>query len=182
MPQFPPVARFVAGGVPLGDDVTSGIGDPTACTVVDEDRTGTQPMEATFFTCPREDAIGVSAIDDLPCEPAGEPVRIESTAVLSALARSLCGEGASRVEPLRDATCRSFPVFEFTSNVPRTLAELAEARIDEIAESWLAVASWQGADIDLYETACLLADIRRALRASESPEAMLFVLLEEKAI
>ena len=139
-------------------------------------------MEATFFTCPREDAVGVSAIDDLPCDPAGESIRIESTGVLSALARTLCGEQASRVEPLRDATCRSFPVFEFAANVPQTLAELDESRIDEVAERWLADASWQGADIDLYETACLLAEIRQALRDSELPKAMLFVLLEEKAI
>ena len=54
-------------------------------------------MEATFFSCPREDAVGVSAIDDLPCEPAGEPIRIESTGVLAALARTLCGEAASQV-------------------------------------------------------------------------------------
>jgi hypothetical protein len=139
-------------------------------------------MEATFFTCPRQDAVGVSAIDDLPCDPAGEPVRIESAGVLSALARALCGEGASRVEPLRDATCRSFPVFEFASSVEQALAGLDEARIDEVAESWLADASCQGADIDLHETACLLIEIRDALRDSETPEARLFVLLEEKAI
>ena len=139
-------------------------------------------MEATFFTCLRQDAVGVSAIDDLPCDPAGEPVRIESAGVLSALARALCGDGASRVEPLRDATCRSFPVFEFASGVAQALAGLDEARIDEVAESWLADASCRGADIDLHETACLLTEIRDALRDSEAPEARLFVLLEEKAI
>jgi hypothetical protein len=139
-------------------------------------------MEATFFTCPREDAVGVTAIDDLPCEPAGESVRIESTGALVALARSLGGEEASRVEPLRDATCRSFPVFEFASSVPRALAELDETAIDAIAETWLADESCEGADIDLHETACLLTDIRDALRDAESSEALLFVLLEEKAI
>jgi len=147
-------------------------------------------MEATFFTCPRADAVGVSAIDDLPCEPAGESVRIESAGVLSALARTLCGDEQSRVEPLRDATCRSFPVFEFAGSVPQALTELAESRIDEIAEAWLADESWQGADIDLHETACLIAEIRDALVEarqqtvgdSGSPEPSLFVLLEEKAI
>lgn len=139
-------------------------------------------MEATFFTCPRSDAVGVNAIDDLPCEPAGEPVRIESTQVLSALARSLCGKDARPVAPLRDATCRSFPVFEFDSGVARALAALSEARIDEVAEAWLADESWRGADIDLYETASLLGEIRQALRESESADASLFVLLEEKAL
>ncbi len=143
---------------------------------------GVLTMEATFFTCPRVDAVGVTAIDDLPCEPAGEPVRIESTGVLSALARTLCGTEAGDVQPLRDATCRSFPVFEFASDVPKTLAALPETRIDAVAESWLSDPSWQGADIDLYETACLLISIRQALRDSDAPDAPLFALLEEKAI
>ena len=106
-------------------------------------------MEATFFTCAREDAVGVSAIDDLPCEPAGESVRIESSGVLAALAHTLCGDGAGPVVPLRDATCRSFPVFEFAGDVPRALAALPDAQIDEIAESWLGDAAWQGADVGL---------------------------------
>ena len=139
-------------------------------------------MEATFFTCPRDAAVGVSSIDDLPCEPAGEPLRIESSGVLSALARALCGEQASKPEPLRDATCRSFPVFEFASAVSQKLAALAETRVDEIAQRWLADASWQGADIDLHEAACLLSDLRQALEESKSPNPALFVLLEEKAL
>ena len=139
-------------------------------------------MEATFFTCAREDAVGVSAIDDLPCEPAGESVRIESSGVLAALAHALCGDGAGPVAPLRDATCRSFPVFEFAGDVPRALAALPDAQIDEIAESWLGDAAWQGADVDLYEIASLICDIRQALRESDSRHARLFVLLEEKAL
>ena len=139
-------------------------------------------MEATFFTCPREAAVGVSSIDDLPCEPAGEPLRIESSGVLSALARTLCGAQASKPEPLRDATCRSFPVFEFACVVSQKLVALPETRVDEIAESWLADPSWQGADIDLHEAACLLSDLRRALQEAESIDAPLFVLLEEKAL
>ena len=102
--------------------------------------------------------------------------------MLSALARALCGEDAGRVEPLRDATCQSFPVFEFSSSVSRTLQGLDEGDIDEAAQSWLADERCSGADIDLHETACLLADIRDALRGSESDRPKLFVLLEEKAI
>ena len=139
-------------------------------------------MEATFFTCAREEAVGVSAIDDLPCEPAGEPVRIQSVDVLAALAHALSGDGARAVTPLRDATCRSFPVFEFALEVPRTLAALPDAQIDETAESWLSDASWHGADVDLYQIASLLGDIRHALRDSDSRQARLFVLLEEKAL
>lgn len=138
-------------------------------------------MEITFFTCPRKDAVGVRAIDDLPCEPAGESVRVESMGVLSALGRCLCGDAAEKLEPLRDATCQSFPVFEFESSVPQAIMALTEDRIDETAEAWLADPSWQGVDIDLYEAASLLADIRQALRVG-SPDALLFVLLEEKAI
>ncbi len=139
-------------------------------------------MDAIFFACPREDAIGVGTVDDLPCEPAGEPVRIESPGVLVALARTLGGEAACGVKPLRDATCRSFPVFEFPSEVARALLALPEPSIDETAEAWLADESWQGADVDLYETSCLLSEIRRALQDSDSPDATLFVLLEESAI
>jgi hypothetical protein len=139
-------------------------------------------MEATFFSCPRSDAIGVAAIDDLPCEPAGESVRIESAGVLSALARVLCGEGASKVEPLRDATCRSFPVFELPGSVRRTLVGLVEDEIDGYAAAWISDPSWHGADIDLYEAATLLSEIRRTLHELDSDEAGLFVLLEEKAI
>ena len=139
-------------------------------------------MEATFFTCPRANAIGISSIDDLPCEPAGESIRINSSKVLSALAITLCGESRGKVEPLRDATCRSFPVFEFAGEVARTLRGLPESRIDGVASDWLSIASSLGADSDLYETSTLLADIRQALRESDSPEAGLYVLLEEKAI
>ena len=139
-------------------------------------------MELSFFTCPSEDAVGVSAIDDLPCEQAGESVRVESTGVLSALARTLCGDSAGKLEPLRDATCQSFPVFEFARSVARARAALTESRIDEIAKAWLADPGWQGADINLHEAASLLGEIRRALRESEQPDATLFVLLEDKAI
>ncbi len=139
-------------------------------------------MEVTFFACPREEAIGVGAIDDLPCEPAGESIRTESLGILSALARTLCGEDASKVMPLRDATCRSFPVFEFAGNVSKTLLALPETAIDEVAERWLADASWRGNDTDLYEASTLLCDIRRALQEPEAGKFKLFVLLEEKAL
>jgi len=59
---------------------------------------------------------------------------------------------------------------------------LPEDRIDEIAQSWLADVSWQGADVHVYQAACLLSEIRQALRESESADATLFVLLEEKAL
>ena len=139
-------------------------------------------MQAIFFACPRADAIGVGSVDDLPCDPAGEPVRIESPGVLAALARTLGQDDASAVRPLRDATCRSFPVFEFARGVPRALAALPEPSIDEAAENWLADESWQGGDMDLYETACLLSEIRRVLRESDSCDTGLFVLLEESAL
>ena len=139
-------------------------------------------MEAIFFACTRDDAVGVRAVDDLPCDPAGESVRIESPGIITALARALCGDDAKKVEPLRDATCQSFPVFEFASNVTRRLATLPDNQIDEVAERWFADESWQGADIDLYEISCLLSDVRQALQDPSTSGAGLFVLLEEKAI
>ncbi len=138
-------------------------------------------LEATFFVCPREDAVGVSAIDDLPCEPVGESVRIESIGVLSALTFVLCGKEASPVTPLRDATCRSFPVFEFESDAQRALRDLSDDQIDEAARAWLQEESWKGSDVDWHEAACLLGETRAALECSESLGAKLFVLLEEKA-
>jgi len=137
-------------------------------------------MEATFFACQRSEAMGVCAVDDLPCEPAGESLPIGSPGVLIALARILGAEAG--VRPLRDATCRSFPVFEFASSVTRDLGQLSDSGIDDAAESWLADPCWQGCDVDLFEASTLLCEIRSALKAAESPEAGLFALLEEKAL
>ena len=138
-------------------------------------------MEATFFVCSRGDAIGVRSIDDLPVDPAGESLPLESTGVLSALARGLGGTAAGKLEPLRDATCQSFPVFEFADGASAALAEMDDDAIDELGESWLADPGWQGADVDLHEATTLLVEIRQALRDA-TPETALFVLLEEKAL
>jgi hypothetical protein len=139
-------------------------------------------VEATFFACRREDAIGVSSIDDLPCDPAGESIRIESPGIMTALAKSVCGPSAKNVEPLRDATCRSFPVFEFSKTVSDAISDLSDARVDEVSQVWFADPNWRGADIDLHELGCLLADIRGALSEQTGRAACLFVLLEEKAL
>jgi hypothetical protein len=139
-------------------------------------------MEATFFTCPREDAVGVSAIEDLPCEPAGEPLRVETTKVFTTLARALSGDRACKLVALRDATCRSFPVLWFPGTAVRALAALDDVQVDELAERWLDDPAWQGCDVDLYEVCTLIGEIRLALVAAESADPPLFVLLEEKAL
>ena len=83
-------------------------------------------MDATFFTARLHDAMGVSAWDDIPEEPAAESLRIADPRALTTLARLLCGEGEGVVAPLRDATCRSFPVWAFDPALSRRIALLAD--------------------------------------------------------
>jgi hypothetical protein len=139
-------------------------------------------MDATFFTARPQEAMGVSAWDDIPDEPAGESLRIASPGALSALGRLLCGETARVVAPLRDATCRSFPVWAFDAELGRRIAELSDEEIDAVAERWLEDPGLQGTEGDLYEVATLLADLREAIRDRSGPEQQLFVLIEQRAL
>jgi hypothetical protein len=139
-------------------------------------------MDATFFTAPRHAAMGVSAWDDIPDEPAAEPIRLGDPAALSVLGSLLCPEGSAPVAPLRDATCRSFPVWSFDPALSRRLAELDDTQIEGLAERWLEDPGCAGMEVDLYELSTLLEDLRRALRERTDPEEELFVLLEQKAL
>lgn len=137
-------------------------------------------MDATFFTAQRDEAMGVSAWDDIPDEPAGESLRVGGPGALKALGKLLCGEEAARVGPLRDATCRSFPVWAFDSALTRRIVELTDDEIDVLAERWLEDPGCAGMECDLYELSTLLTDLRQVLR--DHPEPELFVLLEQKAL
>jgi hypothetical protein len=139
-------------------------------------------MDATFFTAQRQDAMGVSAWDDIPDEPAAEPLRIADPRALTALGRLLCGEGVAGIAPLRDATCRSFPVWAFASALRCRIAELADEEIDPLAERWLQDPACAGMEGDLYELSTLLTDLRATLRDRQQPGEELFVLLEQKAL
>jgi hypothetical protein len=134
-------------------------------------------MDALFFLTRREAALGVAASDDLPSEPVADALRLDGPSPLLGLAEVLGVE--ARIRPLRDATCRSFPVWELGPELTRQIAGLDDAAIDAAAERWLKHAD-ASLDSDLYELASLLTDTRDAIRAGDAAET-LFVLLEERA-
>jgi hypothetical protein len=134
-------------------------------------------MDALFFLSRGEDALGVASSHDLPVEPIGAPLRIEDPSPLAGLSLVLGVE--RRARPLRDATCRSFPVWELGRDLTRRIGGLDDADLDRAAEQWLKHDE-TSLDADLYELASCLGDLRDAIRAAEREEA-LFVLLEERA-
>ncbi|MGH0036379.1 MAG: hypothetical protein ACQGVK_15235 [Myxococcota bacterium] len=139
-------------------------------------------MIVTFFTALRDEASGVGRVDDLPDGPLGEPLSLDSAAPLRALASLLAGEGqGAGAGPLRDATCQSFPVWEFASPVTRALAGCSDAALEAVAERWLEPLRSGGGDVDLYEVESLLRDLHEAARDLDGEGAQLFALLEERA-
>jgi len=130
-----------------------------------------------FFLTRREDALGVASSDDLPSEPVADALRLADPSPLSGLVDAVGAE--TRIRPLRDATCRSFPVWELGHEVARRIAGLEDAAIDAAAERWLKHAE-TSLDADLYELASCLTELRDAIRAGGDSES-LFVLLEERA-
>ena len=135
-------------------------------------------MDATFFTTDLERALGVFTYDDLPVDPAGDPVRVPSPGFVFALIALLGGDRARQARPLRDATCRSFPIWDLGPHVSERLARADDPEIDTLAAAWLAMG--EAVDSDAYELALLLGEIRAALRCRAAGER-LFVLLEERA-
>ena len=104
-------------------------------------------MEIVFFLARPEQARGVASSDDLPGEPAAEPVEADGPDALAGLAAALELEGPA-VRPLRDATCRSYPVWRLARPLCERLARLSDAEIDAAAERWR-----PRADADLHERA-----------------------------
>jgi hypothetical protein len=93
-------------------------------------------MEAIFFTAAPEQALGLCSSDDLVdagVEPAGEPLPLPSPAALMALVSALGTDGRHALAPLRDATCRSFPVWKFSAQATSALARLDAEAIDAVA-------------------------------------------------
>ncbi|MEE2674526.1 MAG: hypothetical protein VX466_12070 [Myxococcota bacterium] len=134
-------------------------------------------MDALFFLARREDALNVASSDDLPSEPVADALRIEGPAPLVGLGEIL--EVERRARPLRDATCRSFPVWDVGSGITQHIAGLDDDGVDDAAERW-----WKrhakSLDADLFQIACCLSDLRDAIREGD-PGETLFVLLEERA-
>ncbi len=136
-------------------------------------------MEAVFFVGSPGEIGVVRSADDLPHEPAGDPLRLESPAALAGLVDSLGLGARGALRQLRDATCQSFPVWCFGREATSAIAAIDEADLDPVAERWLAAAGDSLPDADLYELSLCLGALRDAVRRDEG--ARLFVLLEEKA-
>lgn len=138
-------------------------------------------MEATFFVAKQQQAIGVRHYDDLPVEPIGEPLEIASCKTLVALAAAISGGEQGPLQPLRDATCQSFPIFTFEPSVVKALTNLIEDDIDDIARLWLETAEWDGGDPDLYELSDFLKELKAGIGTIRNLGERLYILLEEKA-
>ena len=132
-------------------------------------------MEIVFFIAREHEAQGVASSDDLPGDPATEPMDADGPAALQGLGEAL-GLGPERAAVrLRDATCRSFPVWSISSGLCTCLETLDDAGIDAAAEAWK-----PGGRSDAWERATGLTDLRDALRRREPGEG-LFALFEERA-
>ena len=137
----------------------------------------TPSMDALFFLSRHEQALGVAASDDLPAEPVADALQLDDPSALLGLADVL---GVERgIRPLRDATCRSFPVWDLGDEITARIAALDDAEIDAAAERWHASGATH-LDADLYELASCLGDLREAVHGGYEGER-LFVLLEERA-
>lgn len=133
-------------------------------------------MELVFFIALPADAVGISTMDDLGTEPAAEPIAVAGPRVLTDLVGCVVPQDSHpQVEPLRDATCQSFPVWSLPETFCTALAPMEEEELDARAASWST-----GSDTDPYERAMELTELRDALR-HRSPGERLYALLEERA-
>ena len=80
---------------------------------------------------------------------------------------------------IRDATCRSFPVWALGAEATRALGDLVGERADDVAARWHE-AHGARLDADPYELACCLGELQSAIAGATSGDG-LFVLLEERA-
>ncbi|MFP8871511.1 MAG: hypothetical protein VCB43_08840 [Myxococcota bacterium] len=138
-------------------------------------------MEATFFIAKQQQALGVRHFDDLPVDPVTEPLCIPSTKTLAALATVVLGQEQGAMQPLRDATCQSFPIFSFEPAVVRTIGRYSEDEIDNVAELWLETGAWDDGDADAYELSTFLTELQEGIGTIRNIGERLYILLEEKA-
>jgi hypothetical protein len=138
-------------------------------------------VEAVFFVGGSVDALAVASSDDLDLALhvplAAETLTLTDPSPLVGLGEILGAD--RRVGPLRDATCRSFPVWDLGSEIAQRLAALDDAMIDLVAARWHAKHA-SSLDADLYELSTCLADLRDAIRRADAGHRV-FVLLEERA-
>jgi hypothetical protein len=138
-------------------------------------------MEATFFVAKQQQAVGVRHFGDLPADPVTEPLQIPSAEVLIALASVVLGRDQGPMQPLRDATCQSFPIFTFEPAIVDTIGRYSEQEIDGTAQLWLDSAAWDDGDVDLYDLSLFLKELQDGIRMIRNIGERLFILLEEKA-
>jgi len=138
-------------------------------------------MEAVFFVSAPGAAIGVACVDDLPGDPAAEPLAFDAPAALAGFVEALLGTARDALRPLRDATCQSFPVFSLSRELAAAVADLDATSLDAVAERWYERAADSLRDATPYDLSVCLGEIRDSLRASDDDER-LYVLLEEKAL
>jgi hypothetical protein len=134
-------------------------------------------VDAVFFVARSEDALRVASSANPDLYPAADPLSLADPSPLVGLGEILGAD--RRVGPLRDATCRSFPVWDLGSEITQRIAVLDDVELDQIACRWHEKHG-KAFDADLYELSCCLTDLRDAIRASDA-EHRVFVLLEERA-
>jgi hypothetical protein len=138
-------------------------------------------MEATFFVARQQQAVGVRHFGDLPVDPVTEPLQIPSAKVLIALASVVLGQEQGPMQPLRDATCQSFPIFTFEPAVVDTISHYSQEEIEDTAKLWLDSTAWDDGDVDLYELSLFLKELRDGIGMIRNIGERLYILLEEKA-
>ncbi len=138
-------------------------------------------MEAVFFAASADLAGGVRGSEDLVDDPAADPLAVSGLGALRPLAGLLAPDDPAGFEQLRDATCQSFPVWRLGLAATRVLRALSDSAIDSTADRWLEASAGQMSDVDHYELATRLTQMRDALNEEPEAELRLFVLLEERA-
>ena len=139
-------------------------------------------MEAIVFSSTAARATRVRSADDLDDEFVAEPLIVSSPRVFSMLAQAAGLEVAAALEPLRDATCQSFPVWIMAQTLSASLQGFREDQVDELIERWRGGLGDEAMDADPYELSTWLVEIQAALRESEGTDEQLFILFEEKAM
>ena len=133
-------------------------------------------VEIVFFLAHPSDARSVTSSHDLPGDPAGEPIAAHGPRALLDFAVALSPDAGMGFVPLRDETCRSYPVFSVSRRLCDRIEGLDDETIDGIALAWR-----PHDDTDAWERATCLAALRDALRDRDADEE-LFALLEERAL
>jgi hypothetical protein len=132
-------------------------------------------MEIVFFLALPDEAQSVTSSDDLPRDPAADPIVVDGPAALLELGVALGLEDKPVMRQLRDATCQSFPIWALSDTLCGRLGALEDEEIDPSAEAWRPNPS-----SDLHERASCLTALRDALGSCEDGET-LFALFEERA-